>query len=105
MSAPSCLRRSWLALALLGLLPAAAPAQTFQFDPNLSGGANLGGSGTWTALATANWFDGANDVAWTNAGVAEFTGTGGGVGPFTVTIDPAGVTADGLIFSTDGYTL
>src|SRR5207253_2106012 len=56
---------------------------------------------TWNTT-TANWFNGTADVAWPGAGnVAIFGGATGG----TVTIAAGGVSADGLTFTTDGYTL
>jgi fibronectin-binding autotransporter adhesin len=96
-----------LLAAGLALVPVAAPAQTFQFDPNLTNGVTLGGSGTWTqAGTTLNWWNGTADVAWDSTKVAEFVGTGGGSAPFTVTIDAANpVTAAGVTFTSDGYTI
>jgi hypothetical protein len=96
-----------LLTAVFSLLSGTAPAQTFKFDPALSTGTNLGGSGTWTqAGTTTNWYNGTADVAWDSTKVAELTGTGGGTAPFTVSIDPANpVTAAGVTFTTDGYTV
>ena len=39
-----------------------------------TGGA--GGNGTWDTT-TANWWNGSENVAWTNGGAAIFSGTGG----------------------------
>ena len=58
-----------------------------------------GGSGTWGSLT--NWTDSAGSAnsAW-GGDIAIFQGTAG-----TVTIAPGGVSAAGLQFVTDGYTL
>ena len=72
------------------------------WDPQQSGGTNLGGAGTW-ANGTALWYNPAThtDVAWNNANgdTAVFDGTAG-----AVTIG-SGVTAGGIDFETDGYAL
>lgn len=70
------------------------------WDPNLTSGATLGGSGTWDNGLTSNWWDGSNDVAWASGGTADFTGTGS-----TVTIASGGLTAGGLNFFSSGYTI
>ncbi|NDA79352.1 MAG: hypothetical protein EBY07_16620, partial [Actinobacteria bacterium] len=85
----------------------------WDFDATSSGnntttGAGLGGAGSWTA-GDLKWFDGANDVAWTDANkdVAIFTGAGGSVSLGN------GFTVGGLVFtgvtsgaySLDGSTL
>jgi autotransporter-associated beta strand protein len=46
------------------VLPAAAG--TRYWDPALSGGANLGGNGSWNTV-TANWWNASVDVGWVNA--------------------------------------
>ncbi|HYF36701.1 MAG TPA: hypothetical protein VD994_15505, partial [Prosthecobacter sp.] len=62
----------------------------------------LGGTGTWNAT-TANWWDGSSvtSTIWANssANVAAFAGTGG-----VVTLGAA-ITAGGLTFDSDGYTI
>jgi autotransporter-associated beta strand protein/parallel beta-helix repeat protein len=74
------------------------------WDPQHSGGANLGGSGTWTnGGSTALWYNPATqtDVVWNNANgdTAVFQGAAG-----AVTVDSA-VTASGIGFETAGYAL
>jgi hypothetical protein len=89
-----------LALALLACLavPASTRAQ-LQWDPGMTGTA-AGGSGTWTASAIPNWFNGTTNVAW-DSNNAVFAGAAG-----TVTIDTvAPPSATGLTFNTSGYTL
>ncbi|MEO5716092.1 MAG: autotransporter-associated beta strand repeat-containing protein [Luteolibacter sp.] len=69
---------------------------------NTANGVADGGTGTWNANSTANWWNGASDVVWPNTGTdndAVFANTAG-----TVTIS-GGVTANDLTFSTTGYTL
>lgn len=70
-------------------------------DPVTSG--SQGGSGTWDSAITANWWDGAADVAWPNSGSDNDAIFGDSSG--TVTLDPAGVTANDITFGTTGYIL
>jgi autotransporter-associated beta strand protein len=99
-----------VAAALLGVGVSRAPqakAANLYWDSdatsggnNISTGAGLGGAGTWDT-SSAKWFDGTNDIAWSNSAldVAYFTGTAGTValgGPITV---------GGLNFGVTGYTL
>lgn len=78
-----------------------ATAANFTWDPALDGGVT-GGAGTWNA-STANWWDGAANVAWPNAtDTAIFGGTAGGL----VVIDTgSGISAGGLTFNTNGYII
>ncbi len=88
-----------LALVACMAAPATVPAQ-LQWDPNMTSGAALGGTGTWTASTVTNWYNGSADVAW-DSNIAVFGGTAG-----TVTIDSvAPPSATGVIFNTTGYTL
>jgi autotransporter-associated beta strand protein len=90
-------------LSVLVVAAAVGPAraQTYTWDPTLSGTAAGGGSGTWNTT-TANWFNGTTDVVWPGAGqIAVFGGTLSG----TVTIATGGITADGLTVNTAGYTI
>ncbi len=67
------------------------------------GASGAGGTGTWDANTTANWFDGASAVKWPAAGgtadVATFGGTAG-----TVTLSGT-INANRLQLQTTGYTL
>jgi autotransporter-associated beta strand protein len=67
---------------------------------NISTGAGLGGAGTWD-ISAAKWFDGTNDIAWSNSAldVAYFNGTAG-----AVTLGEA-ITVGGLNFGVTGYSL
>jgi autotransporter-associated beta strand protein len=107
-----------VAAALLSIgstLPPSARAAnlTWDNDANSAGnntttGAGLGGAGAWGST-DLKWFDGTNDIAWTDANkdTAIFTGTGG-----AVTLG-SGFTVGGLVFtgvtsgafSLDGNTL
>ena len=63
------------------------------------GTGGLGGTGTWDT-ATTNWYDGTTNVVWPGgANTATFVATAG-----TVTLSGT-ENADGLTFSTSGYTL
>lgn len=96
-------------LLFAALLPVAASAATYQWDPNDSA-SGLGGSGTWDTT-TANWDDtaaGTNDGTDATAAVtfstvtsdaATFGGTAG-----TVTMGTS-VTLSTTTFTTSGYTL
>jgi len=62
-----------------------------------------GGSGTWDANTTANWLVGAASSVWPATGAdndAVFTNSAE-----TITVDPAGVAANDLLFTATGYTL
>jgi autotransporter-associated beta strand protein len=106
--------RRWVALstaaatALMGTVR--APAASVSWDPASSGTGATTGSGTWVDTSVnsgaTTWYNGTGDVAWDNTQfyTAIFGGTGG-TPPFTVTIDPSGVTAGGLVFQTAGYVV
>jgi autotransporter-associated beta strand protein len=92
---------------LLGLIlmagMTASYGQVLSWDPALTGGGS-GGTGVWNLNATANWFNGASDVPWTDVSAmgtntAQFGGTAG-----TVTVNSS-LTASNLQFTTSGYTL
>jgi autotransporter-associated beta strand protein len=78
-------------------------ATSYKWDPAKTGGGNSGGTGTWDAAATKNFYTGSTDVTWANATLGDTTVFGGTVG--TVTINSAGVTASNLVFNTPGYIL
>jgi len=84
-------------LAVLLVSPNPATAQSY-WDPSNSGGTGSGGTGSWDN-STLDWFNGTSDVAWPSGNTANFEGMAG-----TVTVNAA-VTADGLTFSTLGYTI
>ncbi len=77
--------------------------RTLFWDPGHSlSGSGSGGSGTWDTTS-ANWFDGTADVVWNNANndIAVFAGSTGGI----VSAVNTGITAGGINFTTDGYTV
>ena len=95
----------FIRLAVGGALLASgiASAGTFNWDADASAGNGAnGGTGTWNT-STANWYNGAADVAWPNVSAnddkALFGNTAG-----TVTLG-ASLTAGGIQFDTSGYTL
>ena len=73
------------AIAIIGLaivlLEHAASAATVTWDPGLTGSSD--GSGTWST-ATANWWNGAADAAWSIAGTDTAVFGNGEAGPYTV---------------------
>src|SRR5436190_10617092 len=46
------------------------------WDPNHSGGTNLGGTGNW--VGSNNWWDGTNNVSWTSGDDARVNISGSG---------------------------
>ncbi|OYV05103.1 MAG: hypothetical protein CFE26_13350, partial [Verrucomicrobiales bacterium VVV1] len=93
---------SSLTLACLAFVAPSAFAVDFTWDgaDTVTTGAQ-GGTGTWDAITTANWWDGSADVVWPDSGTnndAIFGGTGG-----TVTV--SSVTANDLTFTSSGYIL
>ncbi|MBN8419890.1 MAG: autotransporter-associated beta strand repeat-containing protein [Verrucomicrobia bacterium] len=89
--------RLFIAFALPGL---AVAASSLTWDADGTAGGNAGGTGTWNTTST---FWNLSNVmkAWSNASsdIAIFGGTAG-----TVTLTEA-ITAGGLTFNTDGYTI
>ena len=77
-------------------------ATGYQWDPNKN---RTGGSGTWDASTTANFYNGSadNNVEY-NATLGDTT-TFGATTAGTVTVASAGVTASNLIFNTPGYVI
>src|SRR5690242_51252 len=103
---PYIFRRAMLpccALILFALAATSAQAALYwdadatAAGDNTSTGAGLGGTGTWDV--SSNWFDGANDVAWSAGSDAIFTGAAG-----TVTLG-APQSAASVSFKSDGYIL
>ena len=82
------------------LVAPASHAASLSWDGTLSGGPN-GGSGTWNANATLNWWNGSIRLVWPNSGTDNDALFGGVAG--TVTLST--VTANDLTFTTNGYTL
>ncbi len=66
--------------------------------PQLDAIPGSGGTGNWDSTDPF-WFNGSSDIAWPANYIATFAGT-----PGTVTLN-ANVTADGLVFATNGYTI
>lgn len=85
------------ALAMQGRSPAAS---SLTWDADGTAGGSTGGTGTWST-STALWNKSGTMVSWVNANsdIAIFGGTAG-----TITLGEA-ITAGGLTFNTDGYTL
>jgi autotransporter-associated beta strand protein len=69
---------------------------------SITTGAGLGGTGTWDTSA-AKWFDGVNDVAWSNTAldIAYFTGSAG-AGPVTL---GGPIIVGGLVFNSTNFRL
>ncbi len=90
-----------LFLAALFAYARLTTAQTSEYwDPGLlNASPGSGGTGTWNAANVNWWISGTSDSVWTSGDIANFAGTAG-----TVTVS-ANATANGLTFTTAGYTL
>jgi autotransporter-associated beta strand protein len=91
-------------LAALFAYPSPATAQSqYYWDATspIHASPGAGGTGNWNTTAgnTVWWVSGSSDSIWANGNSANFAGTAG-----TVTVNTA-VTADGITFTTAGYTL
>lgn len=99
--------RGLVTIALLGICaiafaPLSAWASVYTWDADTTPPAS-GGSGTWDAGSTANWYNGSTDVVWPTSGIdndAVFPSSAG-----TVTVAAGGVTANDLTFNTSGYII
>ncbi len=82
-----------------GLLSVVSMVNYWDPSPNsIDAYPGYGGPGTWETAAS--WWNGSADAGWTTGNTATFAGAAGG----TVTLgNPE--TADGLTFTTSGYTL
>lgn len=94
-------RLAFAALAALGL--SSARAGDLYWDPGTDGDSIIGGAGAWNTSST--FWDllgtdlAVDNVAWVPTETAVFGGTGGNVALST------GISADGLRFDTNGYSL
>lgn len=87
-------------LAALAMPGRSTAASSLTWDADGTAGGSTGGTGTWST-STALWNKSGTMVSWVNANsdIAIFGGTAG-----TITLGEA-ITAGGLTFNTDGYTL
>ncbi len=94
-----------LGLTLAVFATPAAAQTTYNWDAGITGGPN-DGSGTWS-LTSNNWWTGSSDVLWPNTTsyAAQFGSGSGGTSAYSVALDPAGVTAGGVTFQNQAYTL
>ena len=83
------------------LTPTTAPA-ALTWDPSANH-TGSDGTGNWDT-STAIWANGTGDSAWVNGGIASIGSGGAGA---VITIDAAGITADGLAFdaASSPYTI
>ncbi len=94
-----------LVLTLAVFAPQASAQTVYNWDAGMTGGPN-DGTGTWS-LTGSNWWTGTSDVLWPNTSsyTAQFGTGSGGSTAYSVTLDPAGVTAGGVTFQNQAYTL
>lgn len=96
-------RAAALLLAAITALNTAGAASLSWDGSDTSASDAQGGTGTWDANATANWWDGSGNVVWPAAGGSDddavFAGTGG-----NVTLGSA-ISANDLTFSSSGYVI
>jgi autotransporter-associated beta strand protein len=77
-------------------------AANLTWDPNVSGGTNLGGEGIWNG--TTNWWNGSDNVVFASGDSVTFTGTGGDVAPHVVSVT-AGVNVLNLDIASSNYQI
>jgi autotransporter-associated beta strand protein len=94
-------RKSAIALttALALILVAPSSAASLRWGPSGSGG-----SGTWDANETVQWFNGVNSVKWPAAGGVDDDAVFAG-SPGTISIANGGITANDIAFNTTGYSI
>lgn len=78
-------------------------ATNYQWDP-AHNGSGSGGSGTWDASSSANFFANSADNTWAYATLGDNAVFGGTAGIVSIPRS-SGVTANTLIFNTAGYTI
>lgn len=94
-----CLTAAVIPTVLFLLLPGFVPAANLTWEADGTAGGATGGAGFWNTTSLL-WNNAGTMSAWTNTGhVAVFGGT-----PGTVTLESA-ITAAGLTFNSNGYTL
>lgn len=87
-------------IVLLAALSADAQSQYYWDATNpITNSPGSGGTGNWSTSTADWWVSGSSDSVWANNNIANFAGTAG-----TVTVTGA-VTANGLTFTTAGYTI
>ncbi len=92
------LTTAWLLAGLLACPNSATAQTTMYWDPGTTSSTNGGGTQTWNS-SLAYWYNGTMDTTWGPGNIASFGGSAG-----TVTLGAA-ETADGLTFTTSGYTI
>ena len=99
----TCLLSAFAALSVVGR-PAAANTNTWDNGTlNVSGPTD--GGGNWLVSGSNNWWNGSGYSAWNSSNTAQFGFASGHTTAYTVTLDPAGVTAAGIVFQDRAYTL
>jgi hypothetical protein len=91
-------------LTALGVTMAQAQQHILYYDPSLSGGTNLGGSGqVWTG---PNWWNGSGDQYWDGQSSMAFSGTSGTLTPEAeVDCGPSALDASPSIYVHTDFTL
>ena len=94
-----------LGLTLAVFATPAAAQTVYNWDATVTGGPH-DGTGNWS-LTGSNWWTGTSDILWPNttSSAAQFGTGSGGTTAYSVALDPAGVTAGGVIFQNQAYTL
>jgi autotransporter-associated beta strand protein len=85
-----------------------ASADTYTWNYNTSGTTVVDGDGTWDTTATHWWSTGETEQAWGDTGETDTAvfGTGSPASnPYTVTVASGGVSAGGIVFQNQAYTL
>ncbi len=95
-----------LGLTLAVIAPQAAAQTVYNWDAGVTGGPN-DGNGTWSPSGSNNWWTGSSNVVWPNTSsfAAQFGSGSGGTAAFAVSVDPVGVTAGGVVFQNQAYSI
>ncbi len=93
-------------IATLAALPGVAAVYTWD-NGTINALGPTDGGGTWSVSGSSNWWNGSGYQFWNNFtnDTAQFGYASGNANPYTVTLDPGGVTAGGIIFQDQAYTL
>jgi fibronectin-binding autotransporter adhesin len=100
----ACFLAGLILSTVFGVQPAYAAVYTWDNGTgNLSGPTD--GTGAWS-LSSANWWNGSGYQTWPNGtDTAQFGFASSNTNSYTVTLDPAGVNAGGIVFQDQAYTL
>jgi autotransporter-associated beta strand protein len=98
-------RLAIVALGLGLLLVCQSATAAFTWDYNSTGG-TADGSGTWsTSTSSLNWWNGVADTSWTSGSLGASFGANPGSNPYTVSLGGGSISASGVTFQNQAYTI